>query len=73
MVFEECEGVNEAVMVIDQTLLKQLVLKKMKVDWHLLNVVVSGDHGRHLQVSLVLPTHDRYDECEDVLSAGEVI
>ena len=55
-----------AVMVVDQTLLKQVVLKKMKVDWRLLNVVVSGDHGRHLQVSLVLSMQAQYDECEDV-------
>ena len=66
MVFEECEGVNEVEMVVDQTLLKQVVLKKMKVDWHLLNAVVSGDQGRHLQVALFLSTQAQYDECEDV-------
>ena len=43
VVIEECEGVNEAVMVVDQTLLKQVVLKMMKVDWRRSEAIVSED------------------------------
>jgi len=66
VVFEECEGVNEVEMVVDQTLLKQVVLKKMKVDWRLSETVVSEDQERYLQVVPVLPTQVQYDEYEDV-------
>ena len=66
MVFEECEGVNEAVMVVDQTLLKQVLLKKMKVDRRRLEAVVSEDRERYLQVAPVLLSQVQYDECEDV-------
>ena len=66
VVFEECEGVTEVVMVVDQTLLKQVVLKKMKVDWHLLKTVVSRDQGRHLKVAPVLLKQAQGDECGDV-------
>ena len=66
MVFEECEEVNEVVMVVDQPLLKQVVLKKMKADWHLSEAVVSEDQERYLQVAPVLPTQFQYDGCEDV-------
>ena len=66
VVIEECEGVNEAVMVVDQTLLKQVVLKKMKVDWRLSETVVSEDQERYLQVVPVLLTQVQYDEYEGV-------
>ena len=41
--FDECEEVNEVVMVVDQTLLKPMVLKKRKADWCLLEIVVFED------------------------------
>ena len=66
MVVEKCEGVNEVVMVVDQTLLKHVVLKKKRVDWRLLKTVVSGDQGRHLKVAPVLLSQVKHDECEDV-------
>ena len=59
MVFGQCEGVNAAVMVVDETL-----LKKMKVDWRLLKTVVFGDQGRHLKVALFLSKQAQDDECE---------
>ena len=55
MVFEEYEEVNEAMMVVDQTLLKQVVLKKRKDDWCLLEIVVFEDREWHLKTTLVLP------------------
>ena len=54
-VFEECEGVNAAVMVVVQTLLKQVVLKKRKAGWCLLEIVVCEDRDGHLKAVLVLP------------------
>ena len=66
VVFEKCEGVNEVEMVVDQTLLKQVVLKKMKANWRLLEIVVSEDQERYLQVVPVLSTQVQYDEYEDV-------
>ena len=54
VVFEKCEEVNVAEMVVDQTLLKQVVLKKMKVDWCLLETVVIDGQTKHLKVDLVL-------------------
>ena len=66
VVFEQCEGVNEVVMVVDQTLLKQVVLKKMKVDWCLSNTIVIDGQGRHLEVALVLQAETQYGEFEDI-------
>ena len=43
VVFVKHEEVIEVVMVVDQTLLKQVVLKKRKADWCLLEVVVFED------------------------------
>ena len=54
VVLEKCVEVNVVVMVVDQTLLKQVVLKKMKVGWYLLETVVIDGKGRHLKVDLVL-------------------
>ena len=54
MVFDEWGEVNEVVMVVDQPLLKQMVLKKMKADWRLSKAVVSKDQGGNLKVSPVL-------------------
>ena len=54
VVFEKCEEVNVAVMVVDQNPLQQVVLKKMKVGWCLLETVVIDGQGRHLKVALVL-------------------
>ena len=65
-VFEECEEVNEVVMVVDQPLLKQVVLKKMKADWCLSKAVVSEDQGGNLKVAPVLPKQVQDDECGDV-------
>ena len=66
MVFAGCGEVNEVVMVVDQTLLKQVVLKKMKVDWRFSETVVSEGQGEHLKVALILPKQVQYDECGDV-------
>ena len=65
MVFEEYEEANEAVMVVDQTFLKQVVLKKRKADWCLLEIVVCEDREGHLKTTLVLPKQVQDDECED--------
>ena len=62
VVFERCEELIEAVMVVDQTLLKQVVLKKMKVDWCLLETVVIDGQERHLKVDLVLQKQTQYRE-----------
>ena len=43
VVFDECEEVNKVVMVVDQPLLKPMVLKKRKADWCLLEIVVFED------------------------------
>ena len=64
MVFEEYE-MNEVVTVVDRILLKQVVLKKMKANWRLLEIVVSEDQERYLQVVPVLSTQVQYDEYED--------
>ena len=53
-VFDECEEVNEVVMVVDQTLLKQVVLKKRKADWCMLEIVVFEDREWHLKTALIL-------------------
>ena len=66
MVFEQCEEVNVAVMVVEQTPLQQVVLKKMKVDWCLLEAVVIDGQGGHLKVAPVLPKQVQDDECVDV-------
>ena len=60
--FDECEKANEVVMVVDQPLLKQMVLKNMKADWRLSKTVVSEDQERYLQVFPVLLTQVQYDE-----------
>ena len=65
MVFEEYEEANEVVMVVDQTLLKQVVLKKRKDDWCLLEIVVFEDREWHLKTALVLPKQFQDDENED--------
>ena len=52
-------------MVVDQTLLKQVVLKKRKADWCLLEIVVFEDREWHLNTALVLPKQVQDDECED--------
>ena len=49
VVFEKCEEVNVAVMVVDQ-----ILLKKMKVDLCLLETVVIDGQGRHLKVDPIL-------------------
>ena len=54
MVFDEWGEVNEVVMVVDQPLLKQVVLKKMKADWCLSKAVVSEDQGGNLKVAPIL-------------------
>ena len=66
MVFEHREGLNEAMMVVDPTLPKQEVLKKMKVDWRLSKTAVSEGQGEHLKVAHVLPKQVQDDECGDV-------
>ena len=66
MVFEEYEEANEAVMVVDQTLLKKVVLKKRKADWCLLEIVVFEDQERHQKTALVLQRQVQDDECEPV-------
>ena len=63
--FDECEEVNEVVMVVDQPLLKPMVLKKRKADWCMLEIVVFEDREWHLKTSLVLPKKVQDDECED--------
>ena len=65
MVFEEYEEENEVVMVVDQTLLKQVVLKKRKADWCLLEIVVFEDREWHLKTALVPPKKVQDDEYED--------
>ena len=65
MVFEEYEEANEAVMVVDQTLLKQVVLKKRKADWCMLEIVVFEDREWHLKIALFLPQQVQDDEYED--------
>ena len=64
-VFEEHEEANEAVMVVDQILLKQVVLKKRKADWFPLEIVVFEDRLWHLKTTLVLPKQVQDDEYED--------
>ena len=66
VVFEKYEEVNVAVMVVDQTLLKQVVLKKMKVDWRLSETVVSEGQEEHLKVAPLLQKQVQDDECGDV-------
>ena len=66
MVFKKCEEVNVAVMVVDQTPLQQVVLKKMKVGWCLLEVVVIEGQGGHLKVDPVLQVQTQYGECGGV-------
>ena len=63
-VFDESEEANEVVMVVDQTFLKPMVLKKRKADWCLLEIVVFEDRERHLKTTLVLPRQVQDDECE---------
>ena len=64
--FDECEEVNEVVVVVDQPLLKPVVLRKMKADWRLSKAVVSEDQGGNLKVAPVLPKQVQDDECGDV-------
>ena len=52
-------------MVVDQTLLKQVVPKKRKADWSLLEIVVFEDQERHLKTALFLPRQVQDDGCED--------
>ena len=54
VVFKKCEEVNVAVMVVDQTLRKQVVLKNMKVGWCLFKIVAIAGQGSHLKVDYVL-------------------
>ena len=54
MIFEEYE-MNEVVRVADRILLKQVVLKKRKSGWCLLEIVVCEDQEGHLKAALVLP------------------
>ena len=65
VVFKEYKEANEAVMVVDQTLLKKVVLKKRKADWFMLEIVVFEDREWHLKTTLVLPKQVQDDECED--------
>ena len=53
------------VMVADQNLLRKLVLKKRKVGWCLLEIVVCEDQEGHLKTALVLPKQIQDDEYED--------
>ena len=64
--FEEYEEANEMVMVVDQTLLKQVVLKKMKADWSLSKAIVFEDQGGNLKVAPILSKQVQDDECGDV-------
>ena len=64
MVFEEYEEANEVAMVVDQTLLKQVVLKKRKAGWCLLEIVVCEDPEGHLKAVLVLSKQIQDDEYE---------
>ena len=59
------EGI-EAVMVVDQTLLKQVVLQKKKAGWCLWKIAVREDRDGHLKAVLVLPEQIQDDEYEDV-------
>ena len=52
-------------MEVDQTLLQQMVLKKMKVDWCMFETVVIAGQGRHLKVDSVLQKQTQYGECMD--------
>ena len=64
-VFDECEEVNEVVMVVDQPLLNLMVLKKRKADWCLLEIDVFEDREWHLKTALVLLKQVQDDECKD--------
>ena len=64
-VFDECEEVNEVVMVVDQPLLNPMVVKKRKADWCLLEMVVFEDREWHLKTALVLSKQVQDDEYED--------
>ena len=66
MVFEEYEEANEAVMVVDQNLLKQVVLKKRKAGWCMYEIVVCEDLDGHLKAVLVLPKQIQDDEYKDM-------
>ena len=65
MVFVEHEEVIEGVMVVVQTLLKQVFLKKRKAGWCLLEIVVCEDRDGHLKAILVLPKQIQDDEYKD--------
>ena len=52
-------------MVVDQTLLKQVVLQKKKAGWCLWKIVVREDRDGHLKAVLVLPEMTQDDEYED--------
>ena len=52
-------------MVVDQTLLKQVVLQKKKDGWCLWKIVVRKDRDGHLKAVLVLPEMTQGDEYED--------
>ena len=52
-------------MVVDQTLLKQVVLQKKKAGWCLWKIVVREDRDEHLKAILVLLEMTQDDEYED--------
>ena len=52
-------------MVVNQTLLKQVVLQKKKAGWCLWKIVVREDRDGHLKAVLVLPEMTQDDEYED--------
>ena len=66
MVFVKHEEAIEAAMVVDQSLLKQVVLKKRKAGWCLLEIVVCEDRDGNLKAVLVLPKQIQDDGYEDV-------
>ena len=65
VVFVKHEEVIEAVMVVNQTLRKQVVLQKKKAGWCMWKIAVREDRDGHLKAILVLPEMTQDDECED--------